>query len=206
MRLDWPDCWNVRDVGGLPTAGGGQTRAGVLIRADGLFRLTPAGVAAVRAAGVARFIDLRWSRECEQDPSPFAGEPVHHHVPLLADPIGYEVPHDTYGPMLDHHGDRIAAAFRVLANAPPGGPAVVYCNGGRDRTGGLVALALAVAGVLPEAIVDDYGLSPERDPIAMHNTLVHVTDRYGSAESYLRGTGVLAGEIEAVRRRLTRSA
>ena len=33
-HLDWPDCRNVRDVGGLPTSDGGRIRLGALIRAD----------------------------------------------------------------------------------------------------------------------------------------------------------------------------
>jgi protein-tyrosine phosphatase len=202
MRLDWPECDNVRDVGGLPTMDGGVTRSGALIRADGLFRLTADGVAAVRAAGVSRMLDLRRPAECARSPSPFRADPAHRHVPLIADVLPYDPPHDTYAPMLDHNGARIARAFRELAAAPRGG-VVVFCQVGRDRTGTLVALALAVAGVHAEAIVDDYGLSPERDPVAMRNTIDHLAERYGGAEPYLRGLGVPPVAIEAVRHRLT---
>ena len=59
--LDWPDCRNVRDLGGVPTGDGGRIRSGVLIRADDLANLTDEGVDAVRAAGVRRIIDLRGS-------------------------------------------------------------------------------------------------------------------------------------------------
>jgi protein tyrosine/serine phosphatase len=201
MTLDWPDCQNVRDLGGLPTTDGGRIRPGALIRADGLFRLNPAGVAAVRAAGVARILDLRWPAECERDPSPFAADPIQLHLPLLQDVLTYEAPHDTYAPMLDHNGERIGRAFRALAGAPAGA-VVVHCHGGRDRTAALVALALAVAGVPDEAIVADYALSPERDALAMRNTMTHLADRYGGAEPYLRATGVPPADVEAVRRRL----
>ncbi|GIF20747.1 protein tyrosine/serine phosphatase [Actinoplanes tereljensis] len=199
--LNWPDCRNARDLGGLPTVDGGVTRAGVLYRADGLFRLTPAGIAAIRAAGISRILDLRWPWECERHPSPFAGDPLYLHVPLLEDVLSYDPPHDSYGPMLDHNGDRIARAFSALATAPPGG-VLIHCHGGRDRTGGLIALALAVAGVTPEAIVADYGRSPETSPAAMARTLTHVDVLYGGAEPYLRQIGVPARAIEAVRRRL----
>jgi protein-tyrosine phosphatase len=199
--LDWPECRNARDLGGLPTVDGAKVRKGALCRADGLFLLTEQGVAAVRAAGISRIIDLRWQRELDEEPSPFAADPIYRHVPMLDDPLAYEVPHHTYGPMLDHNGERIAQAFVALATAPPGG-VVVHCHGGRDRTGVLVALALSVAGVPDEEIIADYGLSPERDPIAMANTMVHLRSRYDGAAGYLRGIGVTDEEIEAVRARL----
>jgi hypothetical protein len=43
--LDWPECRNARDLGGLPTVDGLLLRAAVLYRSDGLFRLSAAGVA-----------------------------------------------------------------------------------------------------------------------------------------------------------------
>jgi hypothetical protein len=39
-HLDWPDCANARDLGGLPLTGGGTVRDGALIRADTVERLT----------------------------------------------------------------------------------------------------------------------------------------------------------------------
>jgi protein tyrosine/serine phosphatase len=200
--VDWPQCRNARDLGGLPTMDGSLTSKGALYRTDGLFLLTEAGVAAVRTAGVTRIIDLRWQRELDSEPSPFAGDPVYCHVPMLDDPLPYEVPHDTYAPMLEFNRDRIAEAFAALATAPAGGGVIVHCHGGRDRTGVLVALALAVAGVPDEEIVADYGLSPERLPVAMANTLDHLDERYGGASAYLREIGVPAEQIEAVRARL----
>ena len=201
MKLDWPDCRNVRDLGGLPTADRGRIRSGALIRSDSHFRLTPAGVAAIRAAGVSRIIDLRRRWECERYPSPFAGDPIYRHVPMLADVLGYDPPADSYAPMLDHNGGRIADAFGELAAAPPGG-VVVHCHGGRDRTGGLVALALAVAGVAPGVIADDYARTDGTDPVAMRNTLLHVDRVHGGAGAYLDRIGVPRCRVDAVRRRL----
>jgi len=125
MRLDWPGCRNVRDLGGLPTVSGGRTVPGVLIRSDDHCLLTEAGVAAVRAVPVARILDLRWAWECERHPSPFASDPAYYHVPLIEEVLPYDPPDDSYAPMLDHNGDRIARAFRALAAAPPGG-AVIF--------------------------------------------------------------------------------
>jgi hypothetical protein len=41
--LDWEGCLNVRDLGGVARENGGETRYGVLFRADNLGRLTPGG-------------------------------------------------------------------------------------------------------------------------------------------------------------------
>lgn len=41
--LHWPACYNVRDLGGLPTAAGCVTRWRVIIRLDIPARLTDAG-------------------------------------------------------------------------------------------------------------------------------------------------------------------
>ena len=56
--------------------------------------------------------------------------------------------------------DNVLAALRALAAGGPGA-AVVHCAAGKDRTGVVVALALAVAGVEPEAIIADYAQTAE---------------------------------------------
>jgi hypothetical protein len=45
-HLDWPDCRNTRDLGGLPCATG-TTRHGVVIRSDNISSLNAAGVQAM---------------------------------------------------------------------------------------------------------------------------------------------------------------
>jgi hypothetical protein len=42
-HLEWDDCFNARDLGGLPTIDARQIRRGALVRADALDRLSPAG-------------------------------------------------------------------------------------------------------------------------------------------------------------------
>jgi protein tyrosine/serine phosphatase len=61
---------------------------------------------------------------------------------------------------LDDRADSIIAALRLIAYSP--GATVVHCAAGKDRTGVVVAMALAEVGVEPEAIVDDYAQSAER--------------------------------------------
>lgn len=200
MILDWPGCRNARDVGGLPTAGG-VIRTGALLRSDGHHLLTDVSAVPVRAGAVSRIVDLRWSWECEQQPSPFAGRECYRHVSMLNDVLDYEPPPDSYAPMLDHHMGRIGLAVRAVAEAPPGA-VVVHCTAGRDRTGVLVALLLRIAGVGRAAIAADYALTAGTSPQTMVNTLVHLDERHGGAEPYLIRSGVGAAALRAVRSRL----
>ncbi|MQA32901.1 tyrosine-protein phosphatase [Modestobacter roseus] len=60
---------------------------------------------------------------------------------------------------LTDSADNVLAALRALTAGP--GAAVVHCAAGKDRTGVVSALALAVAGATPEAIVADYAQTAE---------------------------------------------
>ncbi|HSR83308.1 MAG TPA: tyrosine-protein phosphatase, partial [Streptosporangiaceae bacterium] len=60
--------------------------------------------------------------------------------------------------MIDECGATIGAAIKVLAEAGAM-PALVHCSAGKDRTGVVVALILALLGVPDEVIAADYELS-----------------------------------------------
>ena len=201
MNLDWSGCRNVRDLGGLPTLDGRRIRAAALVRSDKHDHLTAAAIQAVRAGGIGCVLDLRWSRECEAHPSPFVDDAFYRHVPMLNDVLDYAPPPDTYAPMLDHNRQRIGAAFRAVADAPPGG-VVVHCHAGKDRTGVLVALLLTVAGVGAHTIAEDYARTDACSAQTMLNTLAHLDRHYGGAASYLTEAGVAAEALSAVRDRL----
>jgi protein-tyrosine phosphatase len=61
---------------------------------------------------------------------------------------------------LAHRPDNVVGALRALASGSDGA-AVVHCAAGKDRTGVVVAFALAVAGVGHEEIVADYAMTAE---------------------------------------------
>jgi protein-tyrosine phosphatase len=61
---------------------------------------------------------------------------------------------------LDDRADSVIAALRLIAHTD--GATIVHCAAGKDRTGVVVALALAEVGVPREEIVADYALSAER--------------------------------------------
>ena len=61
---------------------------------------------------------------------------------------------------LADRGDAVVGALRALAEQADGA-GVVHCAAGKDRTGVVVALALAVAGVGHDEIVQDYAMTAE---------------------------------------------
>lgn len=174
-RLEWEGCFNVRDLGGHPTEDGGETRAGAVVRADSVRRLTEEGWRSLVGYGIRRIVDLRLASELEEDaPGEVPVDVVH--VPFLADlpldqqieiferwlsaPDDVSATRDGYLEMLDMHRRNVAAAVSAVAGAPEGG-VLIHCMGGKDRTGLLAALLLRLAGVSVADIAADYGLSAE---------------------------------------------
>ena len=70
-------------------------------------------------------------------------------------------PRCNYGPHLERFPERSARVLAAIAGARPGG-VVFHCGRGRDRTGQIAMLLLALVGVAPEVIAADYALSAER--------------------------------------------
>jgi protein-tyrosine phosphatase len=160
-RLELAGVFNLRDVGGYPAAGGRTTRWRALLRSDALHRLDPVGGAVLAGLGLRTVLDLRTEAEAELAPSALDGLADRRtHISLLAgDLAALPLELDAiYRYMIDQCGDTIGAAIKVLAD---GGafPALVHCSAGKDRTGIVVALILAVLGVPDELIAADYELS-----------------------------------------------
>jgi protein-tyrosine phosphatase len=170
-HLAWDGCFNVRDLGGLPTADGRMTRRGAVVRADALDRLTATGWQALLAHGVRTVVDLRNDDERGADaaPRPAGITTVHVAFDASEDREFWDVWASGpqfgtplyYGPHLERFPERSAAAVRAIARAGPGGVAF-HCVGGRDRAGQVAMLLLALAGVAPATIAADYALSGER--------------------------------------------
>ena len=160
-RLNWPDCRNTRDLGGLPRVGG-VTRSGVIIRSDNVSSLTPEGIQAMWEYGVKAVIDLRSEGEIAKHPSPF--EPVDYgplylHVPVIDDAFADELSQvpsmrDRYRMILDERQEAVGDVVKTIARVD--GPLVFHCFAGKDRTGLVAALVLSIAGVEREAIAADY--------------------------------------------------
>ncbi|MDT4939793.1 MAG: protein-tyrosine phosphatase [Pseudonocardiales bacterium] len=61
---------------------------------------------------------------------------------------------------LEERADSVLATLRLIAGTD--GATIVHCAAGKDRTGVVVAIALAEVGVERQAIVEDYAKSAER--------------------------------------------
>ena len=130
---------------------------------------------------------------------------------------------------LDDRAEAVVDALRALAHGGPGA-AIVHCAAGKDRTGVVSALSLAVAGVPHEEIVADYALTAEvidavvarlaasptyaedmeRRDVASHTPRAETMDRvltildqrHGGALGWLEGHGFGAADQAALRSRL----
>jgi protein-tyrosine phosphatase len=163
---------NVRDLGGLPAAGG-TVRPRVLLRGDNLDSLTPADIALLRdEVGLRGVVDLRAPFENPQAAEWFPGSGVTWvHVPLmdftgLTDPgalrkvIGDDYS-KFYALMLEQAGPGLVQILSFLV-ADGRTPALVHCAAGKDRTGITTAVLLSLAGVERDAIIADYLATGER--------------------------------------------
>jgi protein tyrosine/serine phosphatase len=209
--LDWPECINARELGGLPAAGG-RIRDNALFRSDSHVSLTDDSLGRIRALGIGLVLDLRAEQETAAAPSPFHADAFYRNVPLL-DPAGsgeFTTLADVYrARIIDRSGERVGSAIAAVADAPAGA-VLVHCHAGADRTGITIALLLGIAGVDRDSIVGDYaargpswpsaysGLQPE----TIARTLDHVDAEYGGIRSYLTGHGVSASQFDGIRNRL----
>ena len=245
---------NARDLGGLPLTDGGDTARGVLLRADNLQELTPGDVRRlVDELGVRLVVDLRTGVEVElEGPGPLvrdgraevrhrslypeAGERTDIDVgtvfPWRAGAAGEDASEPpavrAYLGYLRDRPDSIVAALRDAANAT--GATILHCAAGKDRTGVVAALALAVAGVQRDAIVADFvatggparaarrpaaGVATYGDDLrgrtldshrpraaTMERFFAVLDERHGGPAGWLTRHGFGAGDAAALRERL----
>ena len=169
---------NFRDLGGYAAADGRTVAWGRLFRSDHLGNLTDVDVAAVRRLGIRLVCDLRAPSEREDGGSRF---PVGTDVRALSLPV--DVPalepglvrrrllgrefaagalaETVLGAYRAYVTDFAPAFAGVLgALAEPGHvPALIHCNGGKDRTGFAATVVLSALGVPRATIVEDYLLT-----------------------------------------------
>jgi protein-tyrosine phosphatase len=230
--LDWDGCFNARDLGGLRTLDG-TTRRRAVARSDSPDRLTERGWAALRAHGIRTIVDLRNDEEREGRLNLAPPDVATLHIALddIADaemwkriwadeldgsPLYYRL-------FMDRKSERCVAAVRAVARARPGG-VLIHCSSGRDRTGLISMLLLAVAGVVPDDIASDYELSSRRlralyeelgeeDQGPQIDAVLRSKKTSARAEilalleavdvaAYLRSAGLHEDDFEAVRARL----
>lgn len=150
---------NLRHVGGYPTAAG-PTRPDLLYRSAALDMV--ADPAALHALGIATIVDLRGDGERTTSPSVGLGDGVTtFHVPIFDPARPFDDVRDLadlYRRMVDGCGATLGRAASLVAEHADR-PVLVHCTGGKDRTGLVIGLVLALVGVSDDDIDADYAHS-----------------------------------------------
>jgi protein-tyrosine phosphatase len=228
--LSWDGFLNVRDLGGLPLARGGETRFGRVARSEAPSFLTERGWRELHDEGVRTLVDLRCPTEGEyavRNGVRRVGIPLFRQQDpaFLARVKGVRDTADFYRAIIDFSHSPIVRAVAEVADAPAGG-VLIHCHAGRDRTGIVAALVLAVAGVPAAAIAADYVVSAEalqprhEEELAAAQTpeerewlerihyvhadsILAALEAIGDPAAYLRAGGATAAQLERLRTRLT---
>ncbi|KAK8083202.1 hypothetical protein PG996_001983 [Apiospora saccharicola] len=169
--------FNTRDLGLVP---GSPLRAGFVYRSGALTTLTDDGKAVMSGKlGIKRVFDIRSPEEREKGPDPeIEGiENTWHHnarpdsTPDLdkfvsgAGEQGYE---DMYLEVIDVYSTVWKDILEHVRDRPSD-PFMYHCTAGRDRTGVISGLLLALAGASPDTITLDYLLSRiGTEPVRKH--------------------------------------
>lgn len=226
--------FNFRDVGGLTGLDGRTLRWRRLFRSDSLHGLCADDQEAFTALGIRTVLDLRRPYEVERDGRvPDWNSVVWRHIhPEHRE--WHETPYqdgqdlarylaDRYLDMAEEGAAGLAAAVDLIADERAA-PLVVHCVAGKDRTGVVCALTLALLGVSDVDIAADYALSTARGeryhawlastfpdqvapPTRWHRApaeamLLFLTDlraRHGTVAGYLTGAGLAPDRIPALR-------
>src|SRR5215469_3115248 len=167
-RMSFAGTANTRDLGGYLTEHGDRVRSGVLYRSDSPHRLAGDDAAAFERLGIRTIIDLRSYAEADRLGRPPLGPAVraYVHAPLritaaaggTAGVTAADLRRDgtlTLGTLYCHYvrqsGGELRAILRLLSDEQDY-PALFYCVAGKDRTGIVAAIILALLGVPDETI------------------------------------------------------
>jgi protein-tyrosine phosphatase len=183
---------------------------------------------------VSAVLDLRSDGEIARAPSPFAGGvgATYLHRPLIDDKNMNNIGDaqdmlERYLFIIDTRPQAFADVFTTLAHTQ--GTVLFHCFAGKDRTGLVAAMVLALTGVSPEHIAADYGetdvqlakqyeiwineAEPDRresfrnelrcPPERILGVLDHLDSRWGGVAGYLEASGMTAADIELAGKRLT---
>jgi protein-tyrosine phosphatase len=233
--LTFDSTYNFRDVGGYAGLGGRTVRWRKLFRSDALGRLAGADWEAFSALGIRTVVDLRRSFEVEQHGRVPEADRLAYLNPGLEHVDWKDVPHpedivherwlaDRYLNFTEDGRAGLATSLSVIAD-PQAAPVVVHCMAGKDRTGVVCALALAVLGVSDDDIATDYSLTEasmrsltaylmKKSPEAVEGMehmfdspreamllfLADLRERHGSVEAFVVGELGLSDEQVAAMR------
>lgn len=233
VRLPLENAGNVRDLGGYPAEGGKVTQFKRFLRSGTLAYLTSEEKQFLLDYGVTTFIDLRTDGEAKHEINPFNDVPdvTYLHLPLFVGDLKsmpYEADNlnamaDMYTYMFNECGDMIVRIMQAIAEARDG-IVLYHCSAGKDRTGILSYILLALGGVSQEDILANYQVTetyylplfkkyaPDFNEIpiqylrsethSLEKTILYVEKEFGNIKNFLLARGVTAAQIERVKARL----
>ncbi len=171
---------NLRDAGGVPAGHGRTVRPGRLFRSVDLSRAEDADLAGLAGLGVRTVFDLRTAVERESAPDRLPAGAVDRHLDVFRDfqrASAANLREIIFDPDLVERfvrGGRargfMLESYQAMVTLPSahesyrellrglgaGGPVLVHCTTGKDRTGWAVALTLLLLGVDESAVYADY--------------------------------------------------
>jgi Protein tyrosine/serine phosphatase len=168
LLIEFEGLYNFRDIGGLETEDGAQSRKNVVYRSDAFGNLTEADAHVLLSdLNVERLIDLRADREVEAesptlihvDSVEIRRRPIDNGpgTAIESAPAGERLAF-RYLEYLEYASSSIVGVIRDLAE-PEQKVTIMHCRAGKDRTGVAVATVLSLIGVIPDEIVRDYALT-----------------------------------------------
>jgi protein-tyrosine phosphatase len=158
----------IQDAGGLPTAGGGAVRPGLLFRSGELYRLRERDLALLRQLKFGQVVDLRQAEVAESRPDEYSA-PVTRLMPLrmgqfeeltLQAALRRQVDwaryvfRDLYVIILEHNKDYLRDFLDLLVDGPH--PVLLHCTAGKDRTGVFMIVLLLALRVPQDRIIQWY--------------------------------------------------
>ncbi len=177
--LDVDGVLNFRDLGGLPTEDGRQTKYGSIYRSGKLDKITKDGLSDLKMLGIQHVLDLRTPEEIKKKPDKLPSDGPIKWVNLPYGGMNYHEIHKARKDIrkqtpaeFDGDGKMEEISRRFVNQATPqlrqvfdfllseqGTPLVFHCTAGKDRTGFTAAMILSSLGVSEKTIMDEYLLS-----------------------------------------------
>lgn len=232
VRLPLTAVENCRELGGYATVNGEQTAWHTFLRSSDLTHMTVEDITFLEQYGVKHVIDLRSEEELLQMPNPFATTPFvnYYHIPLIEGKVSNLALAQTTFTMGHMYTQMLkespGIAKVLMAMAQQEGVTLFHCSAGKDRTGVIAMLLLALAGVDKKDIISNYEVTYSnlvnmrekyadmRDkypnvqaemmyskPEYIEEAYEYITVHHDTVEQYLLHIGVTADAIKALKTR-----
>ncbi|MGK7936512.1 MAG: tyrosine-protein phosphatase [Xenococcaceae cyanobacterium] len=223
-HLQLAGCLNLRDLGGYATSDDKFTSWRTLLRGDSLHRLSPENQQAIIEYGVKTIIDLRTLSEVNREPYVLSKSPEisYFNLPLIEEEDFPQLmakksllEHNYFS--LEKRSPKIKEILEIIATKQTA--VVIHCAAGKDRTGIIIALLLAIAQVPVKTIAQDYQLSDryltsfyaniQEEAIkkgfahmllspaeVIMDTFSYLDEHYGGVNGYLQTIGINQEQIK----------